>query len=369
MLRDVVRALLPAAVLLVGAPAMAQDEQPDEQASTYQLPEPYQPQWTDADAGDLGKMLTGTWVSNGPIAGLDDSGDAQVVLNIAPVPVEGMSNTLYVEAARTDAQDRPFRFAIFEILHYKGQMRLRTHEIVAEPQSRAVYTGLWAAPEWFPKLTADELIPTADVVVTDTGSGFKGETLHPYPTRIGGAIEMASSFTLSQDQMVTTDRGFGPDGSVVWGGSPTTFKRSEPLAKVTHFDGGMVMVEYANPGDPVQDGDRMHVHYTGWLADKSIFDESRPRGRAFIFAFPPGTRAIKGWGMGMEGASVGTKRKLIIPGPLAYGDRGNPRAGIGPNEPLYFEIEVVHIDKPEATPEDEAAPADGANTHGESDED
>lgn len=365
MLRRVASAMVAAGVLFSAGTAIAQDDQAAAEASTYKLPDPYQPQWTDADTADLGAALTGTWVSQSAVDGLGGSDASQVVINIAPVPVDGMSNTLYVEASRADEQDRPFRYAIFEILRYKGQLRLRTHEIVAQPQSRAIYAGLWAAPEWFPDLSADELIPTADVAITDTGSGFKGETLHPYPTRIGDALEMTSSFTLSQNQMVTTDRGYGADGSVVWGGSPITYKRSDPLAKVTKFDGGMVMIEYANPGDPVQENDRMHVHYTGWTADKKIFDESRPRGRAFIFAYPPGTRAIQGWGMGMDGASVGTKRKLIIPGPLAYGERGNPRAGIGPNATLYFEIEVVHIDKPEP-PADE--PADAGQQGGSSDE-
>lgn len=364
MLRTIATAAAAAGLLLAAGPVIAQDEQPAADAGASHMPEPYAPAWTDADIADFGKMLTGTWVSRGPVQGLDAADASEVVINVAPVPVEGMDNTLYVEAARVDSQDRPFRFAIFEILRNRGKMVLRTHEIVAQAQAREVYTGLWAAPEWFPSLGADELIPTSDVVVTDTGSTYSGESAHPYPTRIGGAIEMTSSFTLSQNGWVTTDRGYAPDGSVVWGGSPTTYERSEPLPKVTHLDGGMVVIEYANPGDPVEENDRMHVHYTGWLSDKSVFDASRPRNRAFIFAYPPGTRAIAGWGMGMEGASIGTKRKLIIPSDLAYGERGNPRAGIGPNEPLYFEIEVVHIDKPEVPadePADDAGEADDAS--------
>ena len=40
---------------------------------------------------------------------------------------------------------------------------------------------------------------------------------------------------------------------------------------------------------------------------------------------------------------VGSKWQVFIPSALAYGERGAPGAGIGPNSALIFEIELVGI--------------------------
>lgn len=97
-------------------------------------------------------------------------------------------------------------------------------------------------------------------------------------------------------------------------------------------------------GEFPETGDIVQVHYTGWLADGTIFDNSLDRGQPF--EFPIGTgRVIPGWDEGVATMQVGTKRRLTIPSDLAYGERGAGNV-IPPNAILIFEVELLDIKKP-----------------------
>ncbi|MBC7541835.1 MAG: FKBP-type peptidyl-prolyl cis-trans isomerase [Candidatus Sericytochromatia bacterium] len=94
-------------------------------------------------------------------------------------------------------------------------------------------------------------------------------------------------------------------------------------------------------GQTAKAGQRVQVHYTGKLADGTVFDSSVPRGQPFEFVLGVG-QVIKGWDMGVEGMQVGGKRNLTIPPHLGYGARG---AGptIPPNSTLQFEVDLLGI--------------------------
>ncbi|MFG0244563.1 MAG: CpcT/CpeT family chromophore lyase [Phycisphaerales bacterium JB052] len=331
---------------LMSGVAGAQSE--DTTQPAFEAPSLFAPDWSDDGIAQVAKKLTGTWASSGSVGG------SQLMMAVAPAPVEGMSDTLYVESVRADTPWAPYRRAMFQLYRYKGEIRLRTYEFAVGSVSAGLFDGMWAATEYFPEISADDLIATLDVELETTQNGFVGSTPYPYPTGVGGAVEMTSSMTLDGDTLSVADRGYGADGSIVWGAdadSAVEFKRTNSYASVDRRPDGMIIVDYGpeNEVEP-QDGYELHVHYDGYLLDGTRFDSSYSRDLPFVFQYPPGTRAITGWGIGMEGFDKDSHRKLIIPGYLGYGDMGNPRANIPGNATLVFNVWMAHIEPLQANP-------------------
>jgi FKBP-type peptidyl-prolyl cis-trans isomerase FkpA len=94
-------------------------------------------------------------------------------------------------------------------------------------------------------------------------------------------------------------------------------------------------------GKEATDGADVVVHYTGWLADGTVFDSSVERNEPFPFKLGK-KMVIRGWDLGVLGMKVGGKRKLVIPPDLAYGDAGYP--GLIPRRAtLTFEILLLQV--------------------------
>ncbi len=86
--------------------------------------------------------------------------------------------------------------------------------------------------------------------------------------------------------------------------------------------------------------DKVRVDYTGRLVDGTVFDSSVERGQPAEF---PVTGVIKGWQEVLQLMKEGDKWEVYIPSDLAYGERGEPRANIGPSSTLVFEISLISI--------------------------
>ena len=93
-------------------------------------------------------------------------------------------------------------------------------------------------------------------------------------------------------------------------------------------------------------GQRVQVHYVGWLSldgDGTLgkqFDSSRNSPQPFEFTLGKG-EVIKGWDEGVATMKVGSKRRLLIPAPLAYGATAN--GPIPANSMLVFEVELLGV--------------------------
>ena len=100
--------------------------------------------------------------------------------------------------------------------------------------------------------------------------------------------------------------------------------------------------EVVGSGDIAEPGQKVTVHYTGWLYPTGeMFDSSKNHGSPFSFPLGAG-RVIAGWDQGVKGMKVGGKRILIIPPDLGYGAYGAPPS-IPPDATLKFEVELLAV--------------------------
>ncbi|MCW9710849.1 FKBP-type peptidyl-prolyl cis-trans isomerase [Avibacterium sp. 21-586] len=102
--------------------------------------------------------------------------------------------------------------------------------------------------------------------------------------------------------------------------------------------GLMYRIEKAGEGAALKPDDMVKVHYTGKLADGTVFDSSVERGQPAEFKL---NQVIKGWTEGLQLVKKGGKIALLIPADLAYGKQGS--GPIPPNSTLYFDVEVLDV--------------------------
>jgi len=140
---------------------------------------------------------------------------------------------------------------------------------------------------------------------------------------------------------------FAALAAVAVGAAPPAAKpKPQPPAKeqkeVTTASGLKYVDLKVGTGEEARAGDKVTVHYTGWLTDGTKFDSSVDRGQPFVF--PLGARrVIRGWDEGVAGMKVGGKRKLTIPPDLGYGARGAGNV-IPPNATLVFDVELLKVE-------------------------
>lgn len=311
---------------------------------------------TDADVLSIVKNLTGSFASPA-------SGDQPALrLNTAVVSVAGLDNAIYFELSRADSPNNPFRSGVWNVYKGKSGPRLRVLEFAkTEPNLANMLGGLWAAPQAIPAFKTEQFMVSADVPLTKGADGWRGSATGP--TLMGGAVEASIEMTANDKGISFMDAGMDATGKKVWGSAaPITFARTESPAKVQTLDGGVIVIDLVNgAGDQAQDGWEVAVQYTGWVQGTGKqFDSSRtsPERMANPYRTSLPGNTIPGMLTGLHGMQLGTVRRIVIPGPVGYAERGNRRAGIDPNVNLVFETECVYIkklDPPPAPP----APAPG----------
>lgn len=311
--------------------------------------------WTDPEFEAIGAALTGSWKTTKAVAQFGDASESSdVIMSIAPARVTQLPNALYVETARADSPDHPYRAAFLQLYKHSGKTRIRTLE-VRDPNSplNNLLVGLWAAPEYLPDISRDALIATLDMDVTKVGDGWVAETPYPYPTALGGAFEMTSRMKIAPGRIETGDRGYDADGKIIWGASEGDKYVFEPTPAPFHVDRnemGLIVITLRDnaDGEAAQEGDTIAFQYTGWLTDGTMFDTSRRQGKRPLQYVSPGNM-IEGWTLATEGMSRGDWRKFIVPAALAWGPSSAAGGMIPANSTVMFEAECVFL-QPAAPP-------------------
>jgi cyclophilin family peptidyl-prolyl cis-trans isomerase len=99
-------------------------------------------------------------------------------------------------------------------------------------------------------------------------------------------------------------------------------------------------------GEVVKPGATIVANYIGVACSTGkIFDSSWKSGQPATFSL---NEVIKGWTDGIPGMKVGGSRLLGIPAAQGYAATGSP-PDIGPNEPLWFVVDIVSIQAPTPT--------------------
>lgn len=99
------------------------------------------------------------------------------------------------------------------------------------------------------------------------------------------------------------------------------------------------LVAGSGPAAKAGDSVETNYHLVTW-SNQLVLDSSFERGQTFVVEPLGQAQVIAGWNQGLVGIQEGTRRLLVIPPDLGYGQGGN---GIAPDETLVFVIDGVSI--------------------------
>lgn len=124
--------------------------------------------------------------------------------------------------------------------------------------------------------------------------------------------------------------------------APRRPRPADPGAEPPGELGRSVLID--GSGAPVGPKDRVVVQFSGagWSSGE-VFDSTWAFGGrpvAFSLAADP---VIEGWKDGLPGVRAGSRVLLVVPPGQGYGSRGNPDAGIAPDETLVYVVDVLGV--------------------------
>jgi len=280
-------------------------------------------------------------------------------LHIVEVTSPPFDRPLYVELIRDGFETRPDRQQLWSIYRMDGELRVRVN-VFPERQHSLFATslpdlavGMWAAPQFFPRLPTDMYDALGDLVVTQTEEALTLRSAERFPIHFGGAMFTEVLIEIGDESAAWLEAGRDASGEVVWGDETLAMERLEQTPKAIELESGVRIIELRpGRGAPVQEGHKIALHYEAWLTNGMLIDSTRIEGKQIMVAdFPLG--AMPGMNVGLRGmqAPVAPKqaplfsggiRRVLVPPAMALGDRGAPPI-IPPGSPVIFNLELQSV--------------------------
>jgi hypothetical protein len=329
------------AIATPAAFALAQDAQPAPEAVEEGAPA------ADPEIDALIRRLVGSY-----------AGDEHT-LHIVEVESPPFERPLYVELSRHGFETRPDRQQLWTIYRHEGDLRIRVN-IFPERQEFLFATsipdlavGMWAAPEFFPRLATDMYDALGDLDIDESGSALRLTSDGAFAIQFGGAMFTTVELTIDDAGFSWMETGHDSAGEVAWGGEPIAMQRLAETPKAVELAGGVRMIELrAGVGVEVEEGRKVALHYEGWLTNGMLIDSTKLEGKQILVGDFP-VRTMQGFNVGLEGMRApeapkdfppfaGGARRLLIPPGMALGERGAPPI-IPPNSPIIFNLELRSV--------------------------
>lgn len=290
-------------------------------------------------------------------AAAGDYRQGAMTLHAAPVSLAGAEHALYLELTEENTDEAAQQFIVTLRPDGADGVTARLHALppvtgvyLAENLSALTF-GLWAAPDAFPALQPTALDPVADAPVSADGStvsfSFPGA-----PTNLEGATTLDASLRFTPEGASWEVTGADASGDEVWGQTHTELERIDLVPPVRREDSGLIVVQMRmGEGQPLDEGDKIAMHFQGMLEDGSTIDSTRFPGRA-IYAGPYPGRLLPGLVEGLRGVSSPRRPeeggrsarallKLVIPSELGLGEQGNEV--IAPGATLFYNVQVESV--------------------------
>lgn len=274
-----------------------------------------------------------------------------------------------VELAYAGLPGRPEGMLVFDIELVSFDRAPETPEGLAEPPADAVRTESGLAYAVLQE-GGDEYPGPEDMVLLELNAWTPGGSLYDSSVLNGEPVNFRMDMTIPAFSELLPQMGRGARW-MIW--TPTEMARLDDESLVREplvFDVELIdfmrrpqtpehvagppddarktssglayKVLQAGTGDrrPKSD-ERVEVQYAGWTTDGRMFDSSFDHGRPGTFTLDE--RMPQGWNEALKMMVVGEKRRIWIPGDIAYPDEKENR----PRGMLVFEVELISILEPE----------------------
>jgi len=296
-------------------------------------------------------IVSGAFASSIPRATYSDGAHT---LRLAPTPCDGPETCVYVELVERGGEGSPLLQQVwaFSPEGSEDQATIFTYpearEAPAWPSPGDAAVGRWAAPEQFPPVDLEALVPMgrAELRLGEDGA-LQLSTARPLLFHRGEARSITMTVQAS-DSVTWVERAYGVDGDVI-AERRLGLPRVEEFAPVVTTPDGLVIIDLrVGRGGELEAGDSALVGYRIFRANGQLVDSTSLPDRKEAHLQPAPGNLFEGFRRGVLGMR-GTDRRppeeqrhlrrLVVPAALAFGSRGaSPLIGAG--ETLIVDIEL-----------------------------